>query len=65
MSMYEQSKDMGFSIVAQKHKHCNPNKRELPSSPENVKHIVNMIELSLDETHIAKAGVLELPGQIS
>ena len=35
MSMDEQGKEMGSLIVAQKHKHCNPNKPELPSSPDN------------------------------
>jgi hypothetical protein len=59
MSMYEQGKAMGSSIVAQKHKHCNPNKPELPSSPDNVKHIVNALELIPSETEIAKAGVLD------
>jgi hypothetical protein len=44
MSMYEQGKKMGYSIVAQKHKHCNPSKPELPSSPDNVKHIINTLE---------------------
>ena len=59
MSMYEQGKEMGSSIVAQKHKHCNPNKPELPSSPDTVKHIVNALELTPSETEIAKAGVLD------
>ena len=59
ISMYEQGKDMGSSIVEQKHKHCNPNKPELPSSPDTVKHIVNALELIPSETEIAKAGVLD------
>jgi len=59
ISMYEQGKDMGSSIVDQKHKHCNPNKPELPSSPDTVKHIVNALELIPSETEIAKAGVLD------
>jgi hypothetical protein len=59
ISMYEQGKEMGSSIVAQKHKHCNPNKPELPSSPDTVKHIVNALELIPSETEIAKAGVLD------
>jgi hypothetical protein len=59
MSMYEEGKEMGSSIVAQKHKHCNPNKPELPSSPDTVKHIVNAIELIPSETEIIKAGVLD------
>jgi len=59
MSMYEQGKDMGSSIVVQKHKHCNPNKPELPSSPDNLKHIINAFELIPSETEIAKAGVLD------
>ena len=41
MPMYEQRKDMGSSIVGQKYKHCNLDKLELPSSPNNVKHIIN------------------------
>ena len=59
MSMYEQGKDMGSSIVGQKYKHCNPNKPELPSSPDNVKHIINALELLPSETKIAKTGVLD------
>ena len=59
MSMYEQGKGIGISIVVQKHKHCNPNKPELPSSPDNVKHIINALELIPSETEIAKAGVLD------
>jgi hypothetical protein len=50
MSMYEQGKNMGSSIVVQKHKHCNPSKPELPSSPDNVKHIINALELIPSET---------------
>lgn len=59
MSMYEQDKRVGSSIVAQKSKHCNPNKPELPSSPDTVKNIVNVLELIPSETEIAKAGVLD------
>lgn len=59
ISMYEQGKDMGSSIVGQKHKHCNPNKPELPSSSDNVKHIINALELIPSETGIAKAGILD------
>ena len=59
ISMYEQGKNMGSSIVDQKYKHCNPNKRELPSSFDNVKHIVNTLELLPSEVEIAKAGVLD------
>lgn len=58
-SMYDQGRNMGLSIVEQKHKHCNPNKPELPSSFDNVKHIINAIELSPSETEIAKAGILD------
>ena len=58
-SMYEQGKNIGSSIVGQKHKHCNPNKPELPSSSDNVKHIINALELIPSETGIAKAGVLD------
>lgn len=47
------------SIVGQKYKHCNPNKPELPSLPNTVKHIVNAFELIPSETEIAKAGVLD------
>jgi len=50
---------MGSSIVFQKHKHCNPSKPELPSSPDNVKHIINTLELLPSETKIAKKGVLD------
>ena len=59
ISMYEQGKDMGSLIVGQKHKHCNPNKPELPSSSDNVKHIINALELISSETGIAKAGILD------
>ena len=59
MPMYKQGKKMGSSIVAQKHKHCNPNKPELPSSPDNVKHIINALELLPSETTIAKKDVLD------
>ena len=58
-SMYQQGKDTGYSIILQKSKHCNRNIFEKPSLPENVKHIVNTIELSLEETRIAKLGTLE------
>ncbi len=37
----------------------NPNKPELPSSPDNVKHIVNALELTPSETEIAKADILD------
>jgi len=57
--MYEQGKAMGSSIVGQKHKHCNPNKPELPASPDNVKHIVNALEFVPSETEMAKAGLLD------
>ena len=57
--MYEQGKNMGSSIVDQKHKHCDPNKPEFPSSSNNVKHIINALELLPSETRIAKAGVLD------
>ena len=45
ISVYEQVKNIGSSIVGKKHKHCNPNKPELPSSSDNVKHIINALEL--------------------
>ena len=32
---------------------------ERPASPDNVLHIVNMIELSLEETQIAKLGLVD------
>ncbi len=54
-----QGKKMGSSIVAQKHKHCNPNKPELPSPFDSVKHIVNALELMPSETKIAKAGIID------
>lgn len=59
MSVYEQGKDMGSSIVDQKHKHCDPNKPKLPSSADNVKHIINALELIPSETKVAKTGVLD------
>ena len=59
ISMSEQGKKMGISIVNQKYKHCNPNKPDLPSSPDNVKHIINTLELLPSETEIAKAGVVD------
>lgn len=57
--MYDQGKNMGSSIVSQKHKHCNPNKPELPSSSDNVNHIINTLELIPSETEIAKAVILD------
>ena len=54
-----QSKKMGSSIVDQKHKHCNSNKPECPSSPDRVKHIVNLLELIESETKIAKEGIID------
>ena len=39
--------------------HKNPNKLELPSSSDNVKHIINTLELIPSETEIAKAGVVD------
>jgi hypothetical protein len=57
--MYEQGEQTGYSIIVQKSKHCDSSIVERPSSPENVKHIVNAIELSLEETHIAKTGLIE------
>ena len=59
VSMYEQGKQMGCSIVSQKHKHCDPNKPELPSSPDNVKHIVNLLQLLPSETQISKEGIID------
>lgn len=59
LSMYEQGKGTGYSIIVQKSKHCDSSIVERPSSPENVKHIVNAIELSLEKTHIAKTGLIE------
>jgi hypothetical protein len=59
LSMYEQDETSGSSIISQKFKHCDSSKVERPSSPKNVKHIVNLIELSLEETHIAKAGIIK------
>jgi hypothetical protein len=57
--MYEQGETTGYSIIVQKSKHCDSSIVKRPSSPENVKHIVNAIELSLEETHIAKTGLIE------
>lgn len=59
LSMYEQGEGTGYSIIVQKSKHCDSKIVERPSSPENVKHIVNAIELSQEETHIAKTGLIE------
>jgi len=59
LSMNEQGEGTGCSIIVQKYKHCDSNIFERPSSPENVKHIVNAIELSLEETRIAKRGLIE------
>ena len=50
---------MGSTIVNQKHRHCNPNKPELPSSSDNVKHIINTLELLPSEIEIAKAGIVD------
>lgn len=59
ISMQEQGQNTGASVVAQKFKHCNPNKVELPSSSKNVKHIINLLELSTSETNIAKKSVTD------
>ena len=59
ISMSDQGKRTGFSIVGQKHKHCDPTKNELPSSPSNVKHVVNLLELLPIETEIAKTAVID------
>jgi len=59
MSMYEQSENLGISMVGQKYKHCNIDKVELPSGPHNVKHIVNTIELTNSETEIAIQGIID------
>ena len=59
MSMYEQGKNMGYSIVSKKYKHCNPNKTELSSSPANVKHIINALELLPSERNIVKKGIID------
>ena len=56
--MYEQGKGIGYSLVNQKHKHYNLNKFELPLSPNNVKHIINALELLPSETKIVKKGIL-------
>jgi hypothetical protein len=58
--MYEQGRGTGKSIILQKSKHCHPSIVELPPSPENVKYIVNAIELSLEETDIAKTGIVDV-----
>ena len=50
---------MGYSIVKQKHFYCDPNKPELPSSPDNVKHVVNFLELNPKETDIVKTGIID------
>jgi hypothetical protein len=57
MSMYDQGRNVGSSVV--KHKHCKANVPELPSSPDKVKHIINLIELTSSETQIAKIGILD------
>ena len=59
LKMYEQGKETGYSIILQKDKHCDPSIVEKPSMPENVKHIVNLIELFPNEVRVAKKGVLD------
>jgi hypothetical protein len=59
MSVYEQGNGTGFSVVLQKYKHCNPSKVELPHSPDNVKHIINLLELLPNEKTIAKNAVID------
>ena len=59
ISMYEQGQITGSSIIIQKSEHCDPSMVERPASPDNVLHIVNMIELSLEETQIAKLGLVD------
>lgn len=57
--MYEQGKKTGLDIVSQKHKHCDPTIPYLPSSPDNVKHIISAIELGPSETELSKHGLLD------
>lgn len=54
LTMHEQGYNSGLSVVKQKHKHCDPNKSEVPSSAMNVKHIINLLELTPSEQQIAK-----------
>ena len=59
ITMYQQGKNLGSSVVKQKHKHCVPGNPALPSSADNVKHIINALELRPTETTTAKAGILD------
>lgn len=54
MTMQEQGYNSGLSAVEQKHKHCDSTKTELPSSAMNVKHIINLLELTPSEQQIVK-----------
>jgi hypothetical protein len=59
IGMEEQGKNLGFSGVKQKHKRCDQNKPELPSSSKNVRHIINLLELGQSEKSIAKDNLIE------
>jgi len=59
IEMEEQGKNLGFSGVKQKHKRCDQNKPELPSSSKNVRHIINLLELGQSEKSIAKDNLIE------
>ena len=59
LSMYEQGTNTGYSLTYQKSKHCNETAVERPSFPENVEHIVNVLELSTEEVPIVKDAILD------
>lgn len=55
----QQGKNLGSSAVRQKHRICDSNKPQLPSSAENVVHIINLLELGPSEKSITKINILE------
>jgi hypothetical protein len=59
LTIHEQGYNSGVSVVNQKHKHCHPTKTEVPSSAMNVKHIINLLELTPSEQQIAKRSFID------
>lgn len=59
LTMEEQGYKTGQSVVKQKHKHCDSTKTEVPSAAKNVKHIINLLELTPSEQQIAQRSFID------